>query len=72
MIEDSHCSRDLGIPLLESKKPECALERLAATQGVSGIVDRLRIKPAMAMSDDGILDHLRKAYYDEPSFRQLS
>ena len=49
-----------------------ALERLAATQGVSGIVDRLRIKPAMAMSDDGILDHLRKAYYDEPSFRQLS
>jgi len=49
-----------------------ALERLAATQGVSGIVDRLRVKPAMAMSDDGILDHLRKAYYDEPSFRQLS
>jgi osmotically-inducible protein OsmY len=49
-----------------------ALERLAATQGVGGIVDRLRVKPAMAMSDDGILDHLRKAYYDEPSFRQLS
>jgi osmotically-inducible protein OsmY len=23
------------------------------------------------MSDDGILDHLRKAYYDEPAFRQL-
>jgi len=49
-----------------------ALELLAATQGVSAIVDRLRVKPAVAMSDDGILDHLRKAFYDEPSFRQLA
>ena len=49
-----------------------ALERLAATQGVGAIVDRLRVKPAMAMSDDGILDHLRKAFYDDPSFRQLA
>ncbi len=48
-----------------------ALERLAATKGVSAIVDRLRVKPAFAMSDDGILDHLRKAFYDEPAFRQL-
>ncbi len=47
------------------------LERLAATKGVSGIVDRLRVKPAVVMSDDGMLDHLRKAYYDEPSFRHL-
>ena len=30
-----------------------ALVRLAATQGVSAIVDRLRVKPAVAMSDDG-------------------
>jgi osmotically-inducible protein OsmY len=49
-----------------------ALERLAGTLGVSAIVDRLRVKPAVAMSDDGILDHLRKAYYDEPSFRQFA
>jgi osmotically-inducible protein OsmY len=49
-----------------------ALERLAATPGVSAIVDRVRVAPAMAMSDDGILDHLRKAFYDEPSFRQLA
>ena len=48
-----------------------ALERLAATKGVTAIVDRLRVKPAMAMSDDGILDHLRKSFYDEPAFRQL-
>lgn len=48
-----------------------ALERLAATQGVSGIVDRLRVKPASKMSDGGILDHLRKAYYQEPAFQQI-
>lgn len=49
-----------------------ALERLAATEGVTAVVDRLRVKPAMAMSDDGILDHLRKAYYGEPAFLQLA
>jgi osmotically-inducible protein OsmY len=49
-----------------------ALERLAATEGVSAVIDRLRVKPASPMSDDGILDHLRKAYYDEPSFYELA
>jgi BON domain-containing protein len=49
-----------------------ALESLAQTKGVGAIVDRLRVKPATAMSDDGILDHLRKAYYDEPSFYELA
>ena len=49
-----------------------ALERLAATEGIAGIVDRLRVKPALAMSDDGILDRLRKTLYDEPTFRQLA
>jgi hypothetical protein len=48
-----------------------ALERLAATTGVSAIVDRLRVKPALAMSDDGILDHLRRAYFAEPAFTAL-
>jgi osmotically-inducible protein OsmY len=47
------------------------LERLAATKGVSAVVDRLRVTPAEPMSDDGILDHLRKAFYDEPSFYEL-
>jgi osmotically-inducible protein OsmY len=46
-----------------------ALERLAAVRGVSGIVDRLHVRPALRMSDDGIMDHLRKAFGDEPSFR---
>jgi osmotically-inducible protein OsmY len=49
-----------------------ALERLAATPGVGAVVDRLRVKPALTMSDDGILDHLRKALYAEPAFQQLA
>jgi osmotically-inducible protein OsmY len=48
-----------------------ALERLAATKGVSAIVDRLRVKPALVMSDDGILDHLRKTYSADPAFTAL-
>lgn len=48
-----------------------ALERLAATKGITAIVDRLRVKPAQPMSDDGILDHLRKAYLAEPAFDAL-
>jgi osmotically-inducible protein OsmY len=49
-----------------------ALERLASVPGIGGIVDRLRVKPASPMSDDGILDHLRKAYYQEPAFQQFA
>lgn len=49
-----------------------ALERLAATPGIGAVIDRLRVKPASAMSNDGILDHLRKAYYQEFAFRQLA
>jgi osmotically-inducible protein OsmY len=49
-----------------------ALERLAGTPGVTAIIDRLLVAPAVAKSDDGILDDLRKAFYDEPSFRQLA
>jgi len=49
-----------------------ALERLAGTYGITAVVDRLRVTPAVPRSDDGILDDLRKALYDEPSFRQLA
>lgn len=49
-----------------------ALERLAALAGTNGIVDRLRVKPSAAMSDDGILDHLRKALLQEPMFEGMS
>lgn len=45
-----------------------ALERLAALPGISGIVDRLHVRPATPMSDAGIRDHLRKALLQETSF----
>jgi len=66
-----------GIATIEAEVENVAikrlvLERLAATPGIGAIVDRLRVKPAMTMSDDGILDHLRKAYYQEPAFQQLA
>lgn len=49
-----------------------ALERLAGTPGITAIVDRVHVKPALPKSDDGILDDLRKAFYDEPSFRAIA
>jgi len=49
-----------------------ALERLAGTRGITAIVDRVHVKPALPKSDDGILDDLRKAFYDEPSFRAIA
>jgi osmotically-inducible protein OsmY len=49
-----------------------ALERIAAIPGIGGVIDRLRVRPASAMSNDGILDHLRKAYYQEPAFHQVA
>ena len=66
-----------GIATIESEVEtvaikRIALERLARVPGIGGIVDRLRVKPAFAMSDDGILDHLRKAYYQEPAFQQFA
>lgn len=66
-----------GVATIEAEVDNVAikrlvLERLAATPGVGAIIDRVRVTPASAMSDDGILDHLRKAYYQEPAFRQLA
>ena len=46
-----------------------ALERIARIRGVSGIIDRLHVRPAVQMSDAGIIDHLRKAFAGELSFR---
>lgn len=44
-----------------------ALERLAAIPGINGIVDRLHLRPSVPMSNDGILDHLRKVFLQEPA-----
>ena len=48
-----------------------ALERIAGTPGVNGIVDRLRVRPATPMSDGGIADDLRRRLAEEPAFRNL-
>jgi osmotically-inducible protein OsmY len=48
-----------------------ALERLAALPDIDGIVDRLHVRPAARMSDDGIRDRLRKAFLQEPAFEDV-
>lgn len=45
-----------------------ALEHLAALPEVSGIVDRLHVRPASSMGDAEIRKHLRNAFIQEPSF----
>jgi len=47
-----------------------ALERAAAVEGVRAIVDRLRVRPARAMTDAEIRDHLCDAILDEPVFQR--
>jgi hypothetical protein len=49
-----------------------ALERLAATPGVIGIVDRMHVAPATPMRDGGIADDLRRRLGEEPTFENLA
>jgi osmotically-inducible protein OsmY len=44
-----------------------ALRRAAALLGGRGIVDRLHVRPAVAMADGMIRDHVRDALIDEPA-----
>jgi osmotically-inducible protein OsmY len=45
-----------------------ALEVAAATPGVTGIIDRLRVVPARRMGDGEIRDHVRDSLLQEPAF----
>ncbi len=45
-----------------------ALERSAKLPPVRGIVDRLHVRPAVAMGDREIADHVRNALLQEPAF----
>ena len=59
---------------IEAEAETVAIKRrvlscIARVPGVVGIVDRISVTPAGEMSDDGMLDHLRKAYLQEPAFR---
>jgi len=57
------------VPSVAAKK--LALERVAAFGEVSGVLDRLRVAPAVPMQDAEIRAHLRQAYQQEPSFAAL-
>lgn len=49
-----------------------ALERAGAISGVSGIIDRVRVKPASQMTDNDIRTHLGNAILDDLSFADIS
>lgn len=48
-----------------------ALERAASLDGVVGIVDRLRVRPAATMSDEQILRLVLDALVGEPAFQAI-
>ena len=48
-----------------------ALELAAATPGVDGIVDRLRVAPAERMADGAVRDAVRDALMQEPAFAEI-
>lgn len=49
-----------------------ALEKMAAVPGVTGIVDRLHVRPAQRMEDGEILRHVRDALSQEPALANIS
>jgi osmotically-inducible protein OsmY len=57
--------------VLSVAQKKLALERAAAIAGVSGVADRLRVRPAARMGDGEIRAHLRSAFIEEPSFLAL-
>lgn len=65
-FEGDTLSLDGEVEHIAAKK--LALERAAAVPGVEGLVDRLRVAPAVPMSDEAIRDHVRDALYQEPAF----
>lgn len=65
-----------GVLLLEGEVDSVALKRLALEQTaalpeVSGILDRLRVRPASPMGDAEIRDHLRKVLMPASEFTGL-
>ena len=70
IAEDGTATIEAEVETIALKR--LALERLAGTPGITAIIDRVHVTPAVPKSDDGILDDLRKAFYDETSFRALA
>lgn len=67
--DDGSLVLDGEVPDIAAKK--LALERAAAVPGVTGIVDRLHVIPAMPMGDGEIRVHLRDALVGELAFEAL-
>lgn len=66
-----------GVATLSGEVADIAAKRLtlelaARLPGVSGIVDRLRTKPATGMTDGEIADELQKALVRDSSFHELT
>lgn len=66
-----------GLLLIEGEvdrvaQKKIALEIAAAHPDVPGIVDRLHVRPAEAMSDAGIRSHLRKTFVSDATLQGLS
>ena len=66
-----------GVPVLTGEvasvaAKKLALGRAAATGGVTGLIDRVRVKPASAMGDREIRDHLLRALMQEPAFQEFA
>jgi len=57
-------------PSVAAKK--LALERAAALPAVTGIVDRLRVKPAQRMGDGEVRDLMRDALLQEPALAECA
>jgi hypothetical protein len=55
---------------LRLERPDCRGE--VETLAQCGIIDHLHVRPAAAMSDDGIRDYLRKASLQEPAFEDVA
>jgi osmotically-inducible protein OsmY len=67
---------DGGIVVVEGEvadvaSKKLALERAAAVPGVTGIVDRLRVRPASPMDDQAVRRHVRDALLQEPALAAL-
>ena len=57
------------VPSVAAKK--LALECVAALRGIAGIVDRLRVQPAVRMTDKEIRVHLRYMLIEDLSLKEL-
>lgn len=69
-IENEVATLEGEVDSVAAKK--LALGIAAATAGIVGIVDRLRVSRSTRMTDGEIQNHLRDAWLQEPAFRDVT